>query len=102
VEVAINGNIGVELPRLVAAEDEFQQILYALEAELDQLDAKLRSGLSQWTGEAKEAYGVAHAQWRAAASEMVKNLAWLHGVIRTARQNYGSARATNLGMWKGR
>jgi WXG100 family type VII secretion target len=87
---------------MAAAEDEFQQILYALESELEQLDAKLRSGLSLWTGEAREAYELAHARWSASAGQMARNLAWLHGVIRTARQNYRSARSTNLRMWQGR
>ena len=86
---------------LASAEDDFQRALYALESELNQLDAKLQVSLSEWTGDAKAAYEAAHAQWRAAAANMVNNLAWLHGVVRTARLNFVSSRTTNLGMWKG-
>jgi hypothetical protein len=32
---------------------------------------------------------------------MARNIAWLRRVIVTARQNYSSARSTNIGMWQG-
>jgi ESAT-6 family protein len=94
-------SILVDLSRMEAAEEFFRQTLYALEAELDRLDANLRTSLSEWTGAARDEYRVAHQRWRAAADEMTKNLAWLHGVIKTAHTNYNSARTTNLGMWRG-
>jgi WXG100 family type VII secretion target len=77
-------------------------VLYALEARLDQLEAELGTHLSEWTGEARAAFDVAHAQWRAAADDMARTLAWLGGVIGTARANYTSASTTNLRMWRGR
>ncbi len=101
MEVTINGGIYVDLPVLVSAEDDFRRVLSALEAELDRLEAELGASVGEWTGEAKAAYQAAYAQWRTAAGDMVKKLAWLQGVIRTARLNYHSARSTNLGMWKG-
>jgi 6 kDa early secretory antigenic target len=85
-----------------SGEDEFQQVLNALRGKLDQLDAGLRASLSQWTGDAQAAYQVAHAEWRAAATDMASTLAWLQSVLGTAHQNYQSARTTNLGMWQGR
>jgi 6 kDa early secretory antigenic target len=100
-EVTISGSIRVTLPVVASAEEQFRQALYALEAQLDQLDTELRSSLAEWTGEAQAAYQAAHAQWQAAAGDMAKSLAWLHGVIGTAHQNYDSARATNVGIWRG-
>jgi ESAT-6 family protein len=85
-----------------SAEDGFQQILYGLQAELDGLQAKLQASLHEWSGEAQAAYQVAHAQWQAAADDMARSLAFLHGAIRTAGGNYGSARSANLTMWRGR
>jgi WXG100 family type VII secretion target len=94
-------SILVDLSRMEAAENYFRQTVYALEAELDRLDSSLQTSLSEWTGDARDAYQIAHQRWRSAADEMTKNLAWLHGVIRTAHTNYSSARLTNLGMWRG-
>ena len=101
-EVTISSVIRVELSVLATAEEDYRRVLYALEAQLDQLDAELGAHLSEWTGEARAAFDVAHAQWRAAADDMAQTLAWLGGVIQTARANYQSARTTNLNIWRGR
>jgi WXG100 family type VII secretion target len=85
-----------------SAEDGFQQILFALQAELDELQGKLQASLREWSGEAQAAYQAAHEQWQAAADDMAKSLAWLHSAIKTAGGNYGSARGANLTMWRGR
>ena len=101
-EVTISSVIRVDLSVLAAAEEDYRRVLYALEAQLDQLDAELGAHLGEWSGDARAAFDVAHAQWRAAADDMAQTLAWLGGVIRTARANYQSARATNVRMWRGR
>jgi len=101
-EVTISSVIRVDLSILAAAEEDYRRALYALEAQLDRLDSELSVHLSEWSGDAQAAFEVAHAQWRAAADDMAQTLAWLGGVIRTARANYQSARATNLRMWRGR
>lgn len=99
--VAINGHIYVDLSTVASTEDEFEQVLHALQDQLNQLDNELRTSLSEWTGEAQAAYHVAHARWRAAADDMARVLAGLRSVLRTAHQNYHSARTTNIGMWRG-
>jgi WXG100 family type VII secretion target len=71
-------SILVDFSRMEAAEDFFRQTLYALEAELDRLDANLRTSLSEWTGAARDEYQIAHQRWRAAAGEMTKDLSLLH------------------------
>ena len=101
-EVTISSVIRVELSVLATAEEDYRRVLYALEAQLDQLDAELGAHLSEWSGDARAAFDVAHAQWRAAADDMAQTLAWLGGVIRTARANYECARTTNMRMWRGR
>ena len=101
-EVTISSVIRVDLSVLAAAEEDYRRVLYALEAQLDQLDAELGAHLGEWSGDARAAFDVAHAQWRAAADDMAQTLAWLGGVIRTARANYESARTTNMRMWRGR
>ncbi|HEX5493599.1 MAG TPA: WXG100 family type VII secretion target [Mycobacteriales bacterium] len=100
-EVAIIPTIRVDLSTLVAAEQDFRQALNALQAELDRLDAELRSHLDEWSGDARAAYWDAHTRWQRAAEDMVRGLDWLHESIRTARDNYHSARAANLAMWRG-
>jgi 6 kDa early secretory antigenic target len=99
--VAINGHIYVDLSTVASAEDEFEQVLHALEDQLNQLDGQLRTSLSEWTGEAQAAYHAAHAKWRAAADDMARVLAGLQRVLGTAHQNYHSARTTNVGIWRG-
>jgi WXG100 family type VII secretion target len=101
-EVTISSVIRVDLSVLAAAEEDYRRVLYALEAQLDQLDAELGAHLGEWSGDARAAFDVAHAQWRAAADDMAQTLAWLGGVIRTARANYESARTTNMRIWRGR
>ena len=101
VEVTRSVSIRVDLLGMAAAGEYFQEILYALEAELDRLDASLRASLSEWTGDARDAYQVAHQQWQEAAGEMVKNLARLQSVIKIAHANFDSARSVNMGMWRG-
>jgi 6 kDa early secretory antigenic target len=99
--IAINGSIFVALPIMASAEADFRAILNALQAELDELDAKMRAGLAEWTGDARAAYDLTHAAWQQAAADMVKSLALLQAVIGTAHMNYQSARTTNLRMWRG-
>jgi 6 kDa early secretory antigenic target len=99
--VAINGHIYVDLSTVASAEDEFEQVLHALEDQLNQLDGQLRTSLSEWTGEAQAAYHAAHAKWRAAADDMARVLAGLQRVLGTAHQNYHNARTTNVGIWRG-
>jgi WXG100 family type VII secretion target len=94
-------NIRVDLQGMAAAKDYFRQSLYGLEAELDRLDTGLQASLSEWTGDARDAYQIAHGQWQAAAGEMVKNLAWLQRVIKIAHANFDSARSVNMGTWRG-
>jgi ESAT-6 family protein len=101
VEVTMSGSIRVDLLGMALAEDSFLQTLYALEAELGRLDTNLQASLAEWTGDARDAYQIAHQRWHAAADEMVKNLAWLQHVIKTAHANFGSARSVNVGMWRG-
>jgi 6 kDa early secretory antigenic target len=99
--IAINGSIFVALPTMASAEDDFRAVLNALQAQLDELDGQLRASLAEWSGDARAAYDVAHAAWQQATADMVKSLALLHEVIRTAHMNYQSARTTNVRMWRG-
>ncbi len=70
-EGTIGGHIAVDLAGLARAEDDFQQALHGLEAELRQLDGELQASLAEWAGAAQQAYQQAyqqaHSQWQAAA-----------------------------------
>lgn len=89
-----------ELAKFAAAEDGFGRVLNTLEKELIELDGTLHSSLSEWSGEAKDAYVTAHAHWRAAAQDMSDRLAWLHRSIISAHRNYHHALRANLQMWR--
>ncbi|MCD2498802.1 WXG100 family type VII secretion target [Microbacterium sp. W2R] len=54
--------------------------------ELEQLDATAALLQSQWNGEAREAYRVAHARWSAAQAAMSTVLRELTGRLANANQ----------------
>lgn len=81
------------------AEEAFEEIHGALTETLDELDGKLRAGLSRWEGDAVQAYWRAHDEWRAAADDIRAHLKWLHSVLTTAHGNFGNARDTTISMW---
>jgi WXG100 family type VII secretion target len=101
MEVKITDHIAADLQSLTTAEDEFQRILNALRAELDDLDTAVKDQLGDWAGPASTAYREAQGVWKTSAGNMTANLAWLQKVIGTAHRNYHSARTTNLRMWQG-
>ncbi len=83
------------------AEQDFQQVLQAFEFVLDSLERKLAQTLTQWTGDAQEAYAEAYAIWNRAARDQHAELARLRKAINRAHRNFHSASDTNVRMWSG-
>lgn len=86
---------------LQTGEGDFAQIYSSLTTNISQLDAQLRGSLSQWDGDAQQAYYAAKAKWDAAMANMATVLNNLRGVIGEAHVNYSSTEAANAALWNG-
>ena len=86
---------------LQTGESDFASTYAQLQSTISTLDAQLRSSLSQWDGEAQQAYYAAKAKWDAAMADMATVLSNLGRVIGEAHVNYGSTEAANAALWNG-
>lgn len=86
---------------LQTGEADFASIYAQLQSTISALDAQLRSSLSQWDGEAQQAYYAAKTKWDAAMANMAAVLNNLRGVISEAHVNYSSTEAANASLWGG-
>lgn len=86
---------------LSSGEADFASIYSALTSTINTLDGQLRSSLSLWDGDARNAYYVAKAKWDAAMANMSTVLNNLRGVIGEAGVNYSTTEAANAALWNG-
>ncbi|KAB2347829.1 WXG100 family type VII secretion target [Actinomadura rudentiformis] len=66
---------------------------------LDSLEAELKSGLSRWEDDARDAYFEQQAKWDKAARDIAKAVDEFSTTIRTAHDNYKTAENYNTDMW---
>ena len=93
------GSIQADFRSFAEAEEGFRTVLGVFEETLSNLQAKLKTNLAAWDGEAKEAYQVFDDSWHAAARELAGELARLHHGITVAHHNFRSAKAASMRMW---
>lgn len=84
---------------LTQGEAQFTQAARALMDELNDLEGKLRTKLTQWEGSAQQAYWTYQQRWDAAAKDMQHVVQQLGLAIRDAHDNYQAAERTNSGIW---
>jgi early secretory antigenic target protein ESAT-6 len=70
-----------------------------LENRLQELENKLQTNLSSWTGEAQGAYIQAQTKWNASSGRMAGYLHQLGAHIRTAHENFHLAEKANTAMF---
>lgn len=70
-----------------------------VESDLTSLEHELQSSLSQWTGDAREAYTQAKAQWDAAADHMNQVIAVMGSTMQNITDNYASTERAVQGQW---
>lgn len=70
-----------------------------VEDDLTSLEHELQSSLSQWTGEAREAYTQAKAQWDAAANHMNQVIQVMSSTMQNISDNYDSTERSIQGQW---
>ncbi|MVZ99049.1 WXG100 family type VII secretion target [Actinomadura sp. LD22] len=88
-----------ELSAMEAGEADLQRAYQRLEDELDRLDNRLKTSLSDWSGDARTAYEQAHHEWMLAAREMARQVDELHRYVALARRNFRASLQANHGMW---
>ncbi|MFI0450867.1 WXG100 family type VII secretion target [Actinomadura sp. 6N118] len=66
---------------------------------LDSLEADLKSRLSRWEDDARDAYFEEQAKWDKAARDAAKAVEEFSTVIKTAHGNYKKAENYNTDMW---
>ncbi|MEL6891591.1 MAG: WXG100 family type VII secretion target [Actinomycetota bacterium] len=71
----------------------------ALNDELDQMGADLRTGLSQWEGSAVVAYEHHKATWDAAADRMTVNLENARAALTQINEAYDRTETANANTW---
>lgn len=71
-----------------------------IQSALDSMDADLRLLLTQWDGEAQEAYQVAKQQWTEGMNGMREVLAQISQFVEQANQGYRSVDASNAARFQ--
>ncbi|MBA9003174.1 MULTISPECIES: WXG100 family type VII secretion target [Thermomonospora] len=86
---------------LTEGEAQFSMAARALMDELNDLEAKLRTKLNRWDGQAQQAYWQFQKEWDAAAKDMQNVVTQLGVAIADANANYQAAERANMGIWSG-
>jgi early secretory antigenic target protein ESAT-6 len=89
----------VQFGAMQTGEADFASTYQALQSTLSTLESQLQSSLSQWTGDAQQAYYAAKGKWDAAAADMATVVSQLGQVVGVANENYLQAESANKAMW---
>jgi 6 kDa early secretory antigenic target len=84
---------------LSSSAENFAIVAGAMRKELDELESSLQSKLSQWEGDARDAYWGFKAQWDAAAADMQKVIQKLGLAIGSAHENYQAAEKYGVNLF---
>lgn len=78
---------------------DLKQAHSKVESDLTELEHNLESSLQQWTGDAREAYRAAKAQWDAAADHMNQVIVAMQGAMQNIGDNYDSTERAVSTQW---
>jgi early secretory antigenic target protein ESAT-6 len=90
-----SANFGV----LSSQAENFAIVAGTMRKELDELESSLQSKLSQWDGDARQAYWQYKKQWDAAAADMQNVIQKLGLAIGTAHNNYTEAEKYGVNLF---
>lgn len=93
--------IHADLGAMADAVGQYASIRNAYDSTLAELEAQLATSLSQWSGEAQQAYAAAQQEWTQTSQNMSATLDWLRYVIQNAHGNYSNALTATITMWGG-
>ncbi len=91
--------IKVNFAQLSQASDDLGAVSRKIQAELDELEQKLKPLVETWGGGAMEAYRGAQVEWDNAAREMVETAAKMGVAVNTANEAYQAGEKKNVGRF---
>jgi 6 kDa early secretory antigenic target len=80
---------------------DFRSAYRMTEDELNDLESAVENRLQEWTGDAKEAYGVAKREWEKTTRELNAILEQLGAAVENVHGNYNQAERDGVGIFEG-
>ncbi|MEV5704631.1 WXG100 family type VII secretion target [Actinoallomurus sp. NPDC052274] len=94
-DITTSAQLGV----LSSSAENFAIVAGTIRKELDELQTQLQSKLTEWEGDAQQAYWKYKAQWDAAAADMQAVVQRLGLAIGTAHDNYVQAEKYGVNLF---
>jgi WXG100 family type VII secretion target len=95
------GLLNIKYEALADAQSELASHHAAAQTAIEELKAKLEGNLTQWTGEAREAYEQVKRDWDATFAHMAEVLQKAHMHLGNANEWYQAMERANTTMWNG-
>lgn len=92
------GEFTVDLADLEFLISQLGGLIESVDRSMSMLDAQAKSMKSCWTGEAADAYTVAHAAWLSGAAELIGEITDAKARLRNAQTHFADSIAANLRM----
>jgi 6 kDa early secretory antigenic target len=93
------GMLNIKYETLGEAQSDLAAAYAATQATIDDLKSKLAGGLSQWTGDARDAYDQVQRDWNAAFAHMAAVLQKAHVHLGNANEMYQTVERQNTSIW---
>ena len=93
------GQLNIKYETLADAQNDLAAAYAAAQATIDELKSKLAGGLSQWTGDARDAYDQVQRDWNAAFAHMAAVLQKAHVHLGNANEMYQTVERQNTSIW---
>ncbi|GIH18845.1 WXG100 family type VII secretion target [Rugosimonospora africana] len=95
------GFLKIQYETLQQAETDLGVAYTAAKSAIDELRAKLDQSLSQWTGDAQQAYVQVKSDWDKAFAHMAEVLAKAQVHMGNAHEMYQQVERQNTSIWQG-
>lgn len=95
-----DGMMNIQYETLAGAQADLTAAFQSAQNAIHELESRLNSGLSQWTGAARETYTEVQLEWTKAFSHMatVLNQAGVH--MGNASETYQQVERQNTSIWR--
>lgn len=90
----------VDFGALARASDDIQGALSALHSQLEQLESEAAALVATWDGQARQAYEIRQARWRAAAEDLAAMLRDIKVALDDSAVDYLNAEKRNASLFE--
>lgn len=90
----------VDREELVDAVDRMRRFEQQIQTALDEAASAVNRLHASWTGEAADGHRCVHTRWRRRTEEVHGTLSTMRRIATGAHENYSSAVAANVSMWR--